>query len=119
MALGRAVRKLLDRFSGSRMGCKHLGFRVARFLPKPKAAHPSRSLPETTLKWSSGMFLVWSPPRSLVGDALGATKGMGPALLASPASKKFGFPPLLTLELTFRRLLLQLVLRILCLRSLL
>jgi hypothetical protein len=28
-----------------------------------------------------------------VGDALVATEGVGPASSASPASKKFGFPP--------------------------
>jgi hypothetical protein len=93
VALGRAVRKLMDWFSGSGMGRKHLGFCVARFWPKPKAAHTSRSLPETTPKWSTRMFLVWPPPGGLVGDALGATEGAGPALSASPASKKFRFPP--------------------------
>jgi len=83
------------------MGHKHLGFRVARFWPKPKAARPSRSLPETTPEWSSGIFLVWSPPGGLVGDVLGATEGASPVLLASPAFKKFGFPPSPALELTF------------------
>jgi hypothetical protein len=39
------------------------------------------------------MLLVRSPPGSLVGDALVATEGVGPASSASPASKKFGFPP--------------------------
>jgi hypothetical protein len=44
------------------------------------------------------MFLVWSPPKGLVGDALVATEGAG---LVSSASKKFGFPLLPALELTF------------------
>jgi hypothetical protein len=74
---------------------------VACFWPKPKAACPSRSLLETTLEWSSGMFLVRSPPGGLVGDALVTTEGMGLASSAPPASKKFGFPPSPALELTF------------------
>lgn len=93
MDLGQAVRKLLDRFSGSGMGHKHLGFHMARFRPKPKATHPSGSLPEMTPEWSSGMFLVRSPPEGLVGDELVATKGTSPMSSASPASKKFGFTP--------------------------
>jgi hypothetical protein len=86
VALGRAVRKLLDRFFRSRMGRKYLGFCVARFWPKPKAARPSRSLPKTMPKWSSGMLLVQSPPGSLVGDALVAKEGAGLASSTSPAS---------------------------------
>jgi hypothetical protein len=74
---------------------------VARFWPKPKVAYRSRSLPEMMPNWSSGMFLVRSPPGSLVGDALVAIEGAGLASLASPASKKFGFPPSRVPELTF------------------
>jgi hypothetical protein len=101
VALGRAVRKLLDRFFGLGMGRKHLGFHVAPFWPKPKVARPSKSLSETTLEWSFGMFLVRSPLGGLVGNALVATKGAGPASSASPTSKKFGFPPSPAPELTF------------------
>jgi hypothetical protein len=36
-----------------------------------------------------------------VGDALVATEGAGPVSSASPASKKFGFPPLSAPELIF------------------
>jgi len=74
---------------------------VACFWPKAKVAHPSKSLPETTPKWSFGMLLVRSPPGYLVGDALVAIEGAGLASLASPASKKFGFPPSPTSELAF------------------
>jgi hypothetical protein len=101
VALGRAVRKLLDQFFESGMGRKHLGFRMARFWPKPKVACPSRSLPEMMLEWSSRMILVWSPPGGLVGDALVAIEDASPALSASPASKKFGFPPSPAPKLTF------------------
>jgi hypothetical protein len=73
LALGLAVRKLLDQYVGSGLGRKRSGFRVAHLIPKLKASRPSRSLGETTPELSSGMFLVRPPPRGLEVDALVAT----------------------------------------------
>lgn len=49
LALGRAVRKILDRFVGIGLGCKCSGFRLARLIPQRLASRPSRILPETSL----------------------------------------------------------------------
>jgi hypothetical protein len=54
LALGRAVRNLLDRFAGLGLSRKSSGFRVARLMPKAKVSRPSSS----TSKVSSGLILV-------------------------------------------------------------
>jgi hypothetical protein len=89
------------------------------FWPKPKAVRPSRSLPERIPKWSSGMLLVQSPPGSLVGDALVAQREWVWRRHLLQPLKNLGFPLHRHRSLLFQRLLLQLVLQILCLRSLL
>jgi hypothetical protein len=48
LVLGGAIRKFLDRYVGSKLGRKILGFRVACLLSKLKASCPSRSLSETS-----------------------------------------------------------------------
>jgi hypothetical protein len=58
LALGWAVRNLLDRFAGSGLSRKSSGFRVARLMPKAKVSRPSSSPQETTSKVSSGLILV-------------------------------------------------------------
>lgn len=74
LALGQAIRNLLDCFAGSGLSCKSSGFRVARLMPKAKTSRPSSSPPETTSKVSSGLILVRSPPGGLEVVASVATK---------------------------------------------
>jgi hypothetical protein len=83
LALGRAVRNLLDRFAGSGLSCKSSGFRVARLMPKAKVSRPSSSTPETTSKVSTALILVRPPPRGLEVAASVATEGAGPAISVS------------------------------------
>jgi len=83
LALGRAVRNLLDRFARSGLSRKSFGFRVARLMPKAKVSRPSSSPPETMSKVSSGLILVRSPPGGLEVAASVATEGAGPAISVS------------------------------------
>jgi hypothetical protein len=80
LALGRAVRNLLDRFARSGLSRKSSSFCVARLMPKAKVSRPSSSPSETTSKVSSGLILVRSPPRGLEVAASVATEGAGPAI---------------------------------------
>jgi hypothetical protein len=83
LALGRALRNLLDCFAESGLSRKSYGFRVARLMPKAKVSCPSRSPPEMTSKVSSGLILVRPPPRGLEVAASVATEGVGPAISIS------------------------------------
>jgi hypothetical protein len=83
LALGRAIRRVLDLFARSGLNRKPLGFRVARLMRKPKVSCPPPSLSETTSEVSSGLVVNRLPPGGLEVTALGATEG------ASPASSVF------------------------------
>jgi hypothetical protein len=83
LALGRAVRNLLDRFAGSGLSHKSSGFRVGRLMSKAKVFRPSSSPPKTTSKVSSGLILVRPPPGGLEVAASVATEGAGPAISVS------------------------------------
>jgi len=80
LALGWAVRNLLERFVGSRLSRKSSGFHVTRLMPKAQVSHPSSSSPETTLKVSFGLILVRPPLGGLEVAVSVATKGAGPAI---------------------------------------
>jgi len=77
--LGRAVRRVLDRFARSGLNRKPLGFRVARLMRKPKVSCPPPSLSKTTPEVSSRMVLNRLPPGGLEVIALGATEGVSAA----------------------------------------
>lgn len=83
LALGCAVRYLLDRFAGSRLSRKSFGFRVARLMPKAKVSRPSSLPPETTSKVSSGLILVQPPLGGLEVAVSVATEGASPAISVS------------------------------------
>jgi hypothetical protein len=83
LALGRAIRNLLDRFAGSGLSRKSSGFCVAHLMPKAKVSRPSSSPPETTSKVSSRLILVRPPPGGLKVAASVATEGAGPAISIS------------------------------------
>lgn len=83
LALGWAVRNLLDRFAGSRLSRKSSGFHVARLVPKSKVSRLLSTPPETTLKVSSRLILVRPPPGGLEVASSVATEGTGLAISVS------------------------------------
>jgi hypothetical protein len=80
LALGRAVRNILDRFVGTGLARKCSGFRLARFLPKLLASRPSRIMPEMSPEISSGIPLVRPSSGGLEDVSLDTLEGVGMSL---------------------------------------
>jgi hypothetical protein len=79
LALGRAVGRVLSRFTGSGLFRKPFGFRVTRIKRKPKVSCPPPTSPETTTEMSSGLVLNRILPGGLEVSALGDKVGVSPA----------------------------------------
>jgi hypothetical protein len=77
LALGRAVRNILDCFVGTGLGRKRSGFRLARFLLKLLASRPLKIMPEMSLEISSGISLVRPPSGGWEDTSLDTIEGVG------------------------------------------
>jgi hypothetical protein len=80
LALGRAIRRVLDRFARSGLNRKPLGFLVAQLLRKPKVSCPPPSLPEKTPEVSSR-----------VGSESGSSWGFGGYNIGSHRGRESSF----------------------------
>jgi hypothetical protein len=70
----------LDRFVGTRLGRKRLGFRLARLLPKLLASRSLRILLEMSLEISSGIPLVCRSFGGLEDASVDTIEGVGMSL---------------------------------------
>jgi hypothetical protein len=77
LALGQAVRNILDHFVGTGLGRKRLGFRLARFLPKLLTSCPSKIMPEMSLEISFRIPLVRPSSGGLEDASLDTIEGAG------------------------------------------
>jgi hypothetical protein len=103
LALGRAVRNILDRFVRTGLGRKHSGFRLARLLPKLLASHLSRIQLELTPEISSRIPLVRPSSAGLEDASLDTIKDVVMTLsgsLGCPLLPETSFQkvPITTLE---------------------
>jgi hypothetical protein len=80
LALGRAVRNILDRFVGTGLGRKRLDFLLAQFLLKLLASSPLKIIPEMSPKISSGIPLVCPSSGGLEDASLDTIEGVGMSL---------------------------------------
>jgi hypothetical protein len=80
LALGRAVKNILDCFVGTGLGHKRSGFRLARFLPKLLASRSSKIMPEMSPEISSGIPLVRPYSGGLEDASLDTIEGVGMSL---------------------------------------
>jgi hypothetical protein len=80
LALGWAVRNILDHFVGTGLGRKHSSSQLARFLPKLLASYPSKIMPEMSPKISSRISLVHPSSGGLDDASLDTIEGVGMSL---------------------------------------
>jgi len=83
LALGQAVRNILDHFVGTGLGRKRSGFRLARLFPKLLASCALRIQPELTPEISSGIPLVRLSSGGLEDASLDTIEGVGMTLSGS------------------------------------